>query len=193
MNVALRRPMTLAEFLEWEERQPVKHEFDGFRPVAMTGGTTAHARIQRNLSTAIDQRLAGKACEFLGSDVKLEVAGRIRYPDGFVTCTKLPGAALIHRKPVVIFEIQSPGTASTDHFAKNAEYAATPSVRRYVILAQDAIRGTMFERVGGDWVGHILAADAVLVMPEIGVEVPLAEFYRGIEFAAADDDPSAPV
>ena len=51
----------------------------------------------------------------------------------------------------------------------------------------------MFERVGGDWVGHILAADAVLVMPEIGVEVPLAEFYRGIEFAAADDDPSAPV
>lgn len=193
MRALQHRPMTLAEFLEWEERQPVKHEFDGFRPVAMTGGTTAHARIQRNLSTAIDQRLAGKACEFLGSDVKLEVAGRIRYPDGFVTWSKLPGAALIHRDPVVIFEIQSPSTASTDHFAKNAEYAATPSVRRYVILAQDAIRGTMFERVGGDWVGHILAADAVLVMPEIGVEVPLAEFYRGIEFAPADDEPSAPV
>ena len=37
MNVALRRPMTLSEFLAWEERQELRHEFDGFRPVAMTG------------------------------------------------------------------------------------------------------------------------------------------------------------
>jgi Uma2 family endonuclease len=189
MSALQHRPMTLAEFLEWEERQPVKHEFDGFRPIAMTGGTTTHARIQRNLSTAIDRRLVGKPCEFLGSDVKLEVAGRIRYPDGFVTCSNLSGETLVHRDPVVIFEIQSPSTASTDHFAKNAEYAATPSVMRYIILAQDAIRGTLFERVGGDWLGHILAADAVLIMPEIGIEVPLAEFYRGVEFAQADEPP----
>jgi len=30
--------MTLAEFLEWEERQPLRYEFDGVGPVAMTGG-----------------------------------------------------------------------------------------------------------------------------------------------------------
>lgn len=183
--------MTLAEFLDWEERQQVKYEFDGFRPVAMAGGITTHARIQRNLSTAIDSRLADRGCEFLGSDVKLEVAGRIRYPDGFVTCSNLPGTTMIHRDPVVIFEILSPGTAGTDLFAKNEEYAATPSVRRYVILAQDAMRGTMFERIGSDWVGHILGADAVLAMPEIGIDVPLAEFYRGVEFSTTDEAPAS--
>jgi Uma2 family endonuclease len=179
--------MTLVEFLDWEERQPTKFEFDGFQAVAMTGGTYAHARIQRNLSTAIDQRLVGKRCEFFGSDAKIEVAGRIRYPDGFVLCSTPPGDAKVARDPVVIFEVLSPGTASTDLFIKSEEYAATPSVRRYVILAQDAVRGTVFERIDDDWVGHILGADAVLQMPEIGIEVPLAEFYRGVEFPSAQD------
>ena len=43
MNLALRKPMTLAEFLEWEERQPLRYEFDGVGPVAMTGGTYGHS------------------------------------------------------------------------------------------------------------------------------------------------------
>jgi len=44
--------MTLAEFLEWEERQPMRYEFDGVGPVAMSGGTAGHAAIQRNLAIA---------------------------------------------------------------------------------------------------------------------------------------------
>jgi hypothetical protein len=38
-------PMTLAEFLAWEERQELRYEFDGFAPVALTGGTRAHDAI----------------------------------------------------------------------------------------------------------------------------------------------------
>ena len=53
MNVALRKPMTLEQFLSWEERQQMRYEFDGFQPVAMTGGTEAHAAIQRNLIIAL--------------------------------------------------------------------------------------------------------------------------------------------
>lgn len=37
--------MTLAAFLEWEERQELRYEFDGFQPVAMTGGTAEHSAI----------------------------------------------------------------------------------------------------------------------------------------------------
>ena len=39
MSSAHRKPMTRGEFLAWEERQEFKWEFDGFAPVAMTGGT----------------------------------------------------------------------------------------------------------------------------------------------------------
>jgi hypothetical protein len=46
MKVAFSKSMTLAEFLDWEEQQPLRYEFDGFQPVAMTGGTAAHADIK---------------------------------------------------------------------------------------------------------------------------------------------------
>jgi hypothetical protein len=45
MNVAFRKPLTLAEFLDWERRQELRYEFDGFQPVAMTGGTIGHDHI----------------------------------------------------------------------------------------------------------------------------------------------------
>src|SRR5487761_2189611 len=53
MGVALRQPMTIAEFLAWEDRQPDKHEFDGFAVVAMTGVSRAHSTIQANLMAAL--------------------------------------------------------------------------------------------------------------------------------------------
>ena len=49
MNIAMRRPMTLEQFLAWEDRQELRYEFDGFQPIGMTGGIYAHARIQGNL------------------------------------------------------------------------------------------------------------------------------------------------
>jgi Uma2 family endonuclease len=73
--------MTLAEFLAWEERQELRYEFDGFAPVAMTGGTRAHETIHVNLLIALGNRLRGGPCRAYGSDLKIEVAGRIRYPD----------------------------------------------------------------------------------------------------------------
>jgi Uma2 family endonuclease len=193
MNIALRKPMTVAEFLDWEERQPLRYEFDGFQPIAMTGGTAAHAAIQRNLAIAIGIRLRGQPCQFFGNDLKIELAGKIRYPDGFVVCSPVSPRAKLVSDPVVIFEVLSDSTARTDMVTKNHEYAAAPSVRRYVILSQDGQAGTMFERVGEDWVGHLLPGDFVLAMPEIGIEIPLAEFYEGVEFPLPETEDAASV
>ena len=122
MPLALRTPMTLAEFLAWEERQPLRHEFDGFGPVAMVGGTVGHAKIQRNLAVALGGRLRGKPCDFLGSDLKFLAAnGAVRYPDGMVVCSALDRAATVVRDPVVVFEVLSPSTARVDRIAKARE------------------------------------------------------------------------
>ena len=190
MNVALRRPMTLPEFLVWEERRELRYEFDGFRPVAMTGGTQAHDAIQMNLARSLGNRLAGTPCRARGSNLKIEVMGSIRYPDAFVTCGPLTPGSTVASDPVVIFGVLSKGTARTDRVTKNREYSLTASVRRYVMLEQDEIAATMFERVGDDWLGRILAEDAVIRMPEIGIELPLAELYEGLYLPppASEDD-----
>jgi hypothetical protein len=46
--------------------------------------------------------------------------------------------------------------------------------------------GTMFERIGDDWVGHLLNPASVLRMPEIGIELALAELYEGVDFPKAE-------
>jgi len=188
MTLALRQPATLAEFLAWEERQPLRYEFDGVGPVAMTGGTAGHAAIQANLAIAIGGRLRGGPCRFFGSDLKIRTAGdHIRYPDGVVVCSSVDRAATLVSDPVVIFEVLSPSTAGTDRIAKAREYQATPSVRRYVMLEQDRIGATVYARSGDVWTHEILIADSVLALPEIGVELLLGELYEGLAFEAQED------
>jgi Uma2 family endonuclease len=182
VSVALQRPMSLDEFLAWEERQELRWEYDGLAPMAMTGGTAEHSAIQRNIYIAVGARLRGQPCQVYTSDLKIGVAGSIRYPDAFVVCSGVPRGTLVVTDPVVVFEVLSPGTASTDIGAKNEEYRDTPSIQRYVMLAQDRQQATVFARVGDDWVGHIVSGDGVLQMPEIGITVPLTELYEGISF-----------
>ncbi len=186
MNVTLRKPMTIADFLAWEERQPVKHEFDGIAVTAMTGVTRAHSAIQGNLLAALIRRLRGKPGRAHGSDLKIEVAGSIRYPDAFVACSDGSPQDRVVRDPVVIFEILSESTASLDHGRKNEEYRDTPSVRRYVILEQDAVRATVFAREDGRWVGSLHSGAAVLDLPEIDIILPLAELYEGVALGEED-------
>jgi Uma2 family endonuclease len=186
MNIALRKPMTVAVFLDWEERQESRYEFDGFQPVAMTGGTAGHAAIQRNLITALTNRLRGKPCQPYGSELKILVAGSIRYPDAFVICSPVPHGATVAEEPSVVFEVLSPSTATTDRIVKNEEYRDTASIRRYVMLEQDRQAATVFAREGDDWVGHVVSGDVTLAMPEIGVELPLAELYEGVAFPESE-------
>ncbi len=189
MNIALRQPMTIDQFLAWEDRQELRYEFDGVRPRAMTGGTMSHAAIQVNLLVALRNGLRGQKCRPIGSELKIMVAGHIRYPDAFVVCTPVPPQAKVVTDPVVVFEVLSQSTANEDLVVKNAEYRATSSILRYVILQQTHAGATMFARKGEDWVAEMVSGvDATLHLPEIGIDIPMAEIYADIELVATDAD-----
>ena len=129
-DVALRRPMTLDEFLAWERGQELRYEFDGIRPAAMTGGTVEHSEIATNLVEALRERLQGKPCRAFRGDLKVVVAGRVRYPDTMVTCSPVPRGTDVVPEPVVVFEVLSASMAATDRIEKNEEYRLTPSIQR---------------------------------------------------------------
>ena len=152
MNVALQHRWTTERFLAWEESQELRYEFDGFQPIAMAGGTAARAAIQRNLIVALGIGLRGKPCQSYGSELKIKVAdGPIRYPDAFVVCTPVLPRATVVSNPVVIFEVLGESSATDDFVTKNAEYRATPSVRRYVVLQQTKAAAAVLSRKGEDW------------------------------------------
>jgi len=191
MNVALRQPMTLPQFLAWEERQELRYEFDGFQPVAMTGGTDAHEAIGGTLRSLLQAQLPGKPCRVRDPTMKIDAMDRIRYPDAFVYGTPVPPTETVIKDPVVVFEVLSPGTSRTDRIEKLREYQPTESIQRYVILEQDSIAATVFVRRGVDWLVNALTAGDVLRMPEIAVELPLVDIYADVPLAEQPADDAA--
>jgi Uma2 family endonuclease len=183
MSATRRKTLTLSEFLAWEERQESRWEFDGFEPVAMTGGTDAYEGVGTRLRTLLDRQLMGKRCHVRGPTMKVEVVGRIRYPDAVVSCTPVPRGTTVIKDPVVIFEVLSPSTSRIDRIEKLREYQATGSVQRYVMLEPDSIAATDIFRRGEDWIIRSLIAGDTLAMPEIDVAMPLSDIYADVELA----------
>ena len=190
MADALAKPIKLESFLAWEECQELRYEFDGFRPIARAGGTYAHARTQMSLLRSLGDRLDGKPCKALGSQMKVQTRTGVRYPDAFVIRSPIPLNATLAHDPVVIFEISSPSTGDHDLGAKKLEYQALPSVQSYIVLQQTQRSAQAFRRVAETTSDDEKAAertfefifgpDAAIALPEIGVTIPLAEIYDGV-------------
>jgi Uma2 family endonuclease len=171
--------MSLAAFLDWERGQEIAHEFDGGAPVAMTGGSLHHRRVARDLAQALNDRLGGR-CEAFDGDVKVLVAGRVRYPDVVVACAPQDGAGDIVQDPVLVAEILSPSTARTDRVLKLEEYRLTPSIRHYLLLEQETADGVLFTRDGETWRAEVVSAPGDIVLPALDVRIPVAEAYRRV-------------
>ena len=189
MNVTLRTPlMTREQFLDWVERQEAPFEFDGYKPVPMTGGTRLHSRLCQNLYLAVGTRLAGSKCEFLPEAGIATLGSAVRYPDALITCSDGPVEDRLMPDPLVVFEIVSPSSARNDHITKFREYSAVPSIRRYVIVEHSGPDILVYSRheAEGAWTAVALTTDDSLDLPEVGIEVPVNELYRGITFAADD-------
>ena len=194
MTAALRkRAMTREQFLDWVERQDSAYEFDGSAPVGMVGGSLDHSRMIGNLNMALASRLRGSGCEALIEAGLATIGEAVRYPDALVTGTRAPGQDRLVPGAVVVFEVVSPSSNRIDRIDKLREYQAVPSIRRYVILEQTSAALTVFSRLDGEtiWSAAVLTAEDTLVMPEIGVEIPIAEFYEGIDLPAADNPVTA--
>jgi Uma2 family endonuclease len=186
MSTVVRKPMTIEAFLAWEEHQEPRWEFDGFAPVAMTGGSNEHEAIGTRLRTLLDTALFGKPCRVRGPTMKIEVAGRIRYPDAFVFCSDAFRGQTVITDPVIVFEVLSPSTSRIDRIEKLREYQATPSIRRYVLLEQDAIAATIYLKRDDTWIVSVVTGDTMLTMPEIDTEISLADIYRDVELPLDD-------
>jgi Uma2 family endonuclease len=190
MNVAFRQPvMTRARFFEWAQAQDARYEFDGFQPVAMTGGNLRHNLMHFNLHRALHARLRGTGCRPLGADAGVATIGdAVRYPDGLVTRSPITGDEYVTPNVVVVFEVISPTSGRMDRIVKVREYAAVRSILRYVILESASVGLTVLERETGDqkWTLTTLVAEDTLLLPDLGIEIPVAELYEGIDFPASD-------
>ena len=183
MNVALRKPMTQEEFFVWAEGQEGRYEFDGFQPVAMTGGTNNHGLIAGNLYFQLKLRLRGGPCVPMlpeGGGVAT-IGSKVRYPEAVVTCSPVPGDERLIPDPVVVFEVVSPSSVRTDQVIKLLEYQTVLSIKRYVLIEQHETLVTVHSRQYDEpWNTDTLVGGGVISLPEIGIEIPVVDLYDGV-------------
>jgi Uma2 family endonuclease len=175
--------MSLDEFLAWEREQDERWEFDAGVTTMMTGGSLPHATISGNIFAALHQHLRGTSCRPFNGDAKVVPGGgdRSYYPDVSVTCSPLTGdEGDIVPDPILVIEVVSPTTEARDRGIKKFRYLATPSLRQYAIVEQDALRVDLYTREGDRWTNTVVeGADAVFRLASVGLELELRAIYDG--------------
>jgi Uma2 family endonuclease len=180
--------LTEEQYLEIERAAEFKSEFYAGEMFAMSGGTTSHARLQRNVLVEVTNRLP-QTCEAFGSDlrVKAVATGLYTYPDVSIIC----GSAIYADKrkdtitnPTVLVEVLSPSTEAYDRGRKFQHYQTIPSLKEYLLVSQTEMRVERFTRAGDDsWMlRSYTGKDAALPIEAVGIVVPLEAIYQRVEF-----------
>src|SRR6185503_6229144 len=79
---------TIAEYLEMENAATEKHEYYQGEIFAMSGPKFQHILVSRNLFLTLGQKLKGKPCQPLGSDMRIHIPKNtlFTYPDISIIC-----------------------------------------------------------------------------------------------------------
>lgn len=186
-QAALKYPTTLDEFLDWEERQPERHEFvDGrvyaLRDIlAMSGGTVRHDRLTRQLANTLERALEGGPGVVHGPNVKVTTpSGVSAYPDAFIRCGPEDEASSRLDDPIAIFEVLSPGNVHYDLKRKRRAYETIPSLRLIGFVWPDtvAISFAVRDDAGSPWRDdEAEGIDATLVIDALGITIALRDVY----------------
>jgi Uma2 family endonuclease len=183
--------LTPEQYLAIEREAEYKSEYFDGEMYAMAGGSRKHNQLCGRLIGLLFKHLDGrKDCAIYTSDMKVR-AGQERlytYPDVTVGCGKPVCADSqndVLLNPKVIFEVLSQSTETKDRTFKFQEYKKIASLEEYVLVSQSEPLVERFSRApGGVWSTYSEARglDAMLVLESLGIEVPLADIYRDIEF-----------
>lgn len=178
---------TVDEFLAWEERQAERYEFVGGVLRLMSGGTANHDLVGMNIGGALRAALRGGACFVHGSNLKIRSPDRaVMYPDVFVRCGENRGDAQVIDDPVLVVEVLSPSTQRDDLTLKRWAYQAIPTLQAILLVSARSAAIELAEREpDGSWRSrHYRGLDVAVPLAALGIELPAAEVYMGVDLEA---------
>ncbi len=178
------------QYLQAERQSPTRSEYLAGQVFAMAGASRAHNRITFNLGGILYAVLRGRACEAYLGDMRVKVseASAYFYPDVVVVC----GQPQFEDEqednllnPTVIIEVLSPSTEELDRSVKFFAYQKLPSLREYLLVAQDRIRIEHFIRQpDGQWLQReYTRAEQVIHLESTNIDLPVQAVYEGVTVA----------
>ncbi|MBI5770098.1 MAG: Uma2 family endonuclease [Verrucomicrobia bacterium] len=184
MEAARVLPMSSADYLVFEEKSDVRHEFVGGEIHAMADESLAHNTIAGNIFASLRGKLRGGPCRVLVENVKVQLSlaqeDIFYYPDVLVTCHPTELAARVVLHPTLIVEVLSPSTENIDRREKKLSYLQSPTLEEYILVTQDRREVIIFRRATG-WEGETYtAAEAVIELRSVKQALSLAEIYEDV-------------
>lgn len=178
----LRPTMSPKEFLAWEEKQELRHEYVNGQIIAMTGGTISHNDLAINLLLLLAPHVRSRGCRINTSDVKVKLRRHFRYPDLLVTCDDRDKTATkLFQYPKVIVEVLSPSTESTDRGSKLQEYQSISTLQDYVLISSDRPLIEVYRRgEGRTWLYDHYGIDDTLVLESLEFSCSIAQIYQDV-------------
>jgi Uma2 family endonuclease len=181
------------EYLASELTSEIKHEYLGGVVYAMAGARNQHNRIATRILGTLFGRLSGKPCQPCNSDTKIRIRmpghTRYYYPDASVVCRPNPEGDSFEDQPVAVFEVLSPGTRRIDEGEKKDAYLTIASLAVYALIEQSMPMIVIYRRMDQQFIPEVYEGiDAVIPLPAIGVDLPLAEIYQGMNFPPEADE-----
>ena len=189
-SAAAQTYLTPEEYLAFERKATMKHEYLNGQIVAMSGASFAHNFITANTANQLYNQLIDSECQVATSDMRVK-ATQIEsyfYPDIVVVCGE-PRAeddtfdTLLN--PTVIVEVLSPSTETYDRVEKFEHYQHIASLKDYILISQDKVHIEHYCRQGSGWLQtEFQGLEAVLPLLSIGCELRLQDVYRRVEVAS---------
>jgi Uma2 family endonuclease len=186
--------LTPEEYLEIERRAERKSEYFRGEMFAMSGASRPHVLIVTNLVHELMTRLNTGPCEIYSNDMRLRVTpdGLYTYPDVMVACGEPRFAddqsdTLLN--PVLIVEVLSESTEAYDRGKKFEQYRTLPSLREYLLVAQDAPRIEQWIRQPDDnWLrAETSGMDASMRLASIDCVLPLTKIYNKVNWPPTEE------
>lgn len=177
MTIALRRPLTVEDYVAWAGTQVERQrtELINGQIVAMAPERVEHGEVKLAAAIALRTAVAraGIFCHVLGDGMTVRIDDHTAYePDALVYCgERLARGSMIVNEPIVIIEVLSPATAHTDTSAKLIGYFKLPSVMHYLVLDPEARNVTHYAR---DRLPNVLTAGRLRLDPP-GLDLAVEE------------------
>lgn len=187
--------ISVEDYLAGELRATSKHEYVDGVVYAMAGALNVHNIIATNTLAALHARLRGQPCRPFnsGTKIRLRLPHQIRfyYPDLSVVCRPNPQNDSFQDEPVVLVEVLSESTRRVDEGEKRDAYLKLPSLAVYILLESESPAAIAWRRTPHGFVRETFDGQkAVVPLPEIGAELPLAEIYDGVGFSTVPVEPA---
>ena len=172
---------TFEEYIVFEQKSLVHHEFVDGNLFVVAGGTQRHNMLAGILYAFLLPKILAQECRIFFNDVILKTPnGRGYYPDIFATCDSSTDTSRVIHRPNIIVEVLSNSTEVFDRGEKWEQYQKIPSLEQYVLISQNEAVAEVYCREGEKWIYEHLTNDAVLQFAHLKFEIKLSDLYQNL-------------